>query len=120
MVRANRWSSPTTGHRSRPAPLKSSAGARGCAGSGSNAGVSWESPAVLRPGIPKCNSGDDSRRTKGVVWQPARRWPSDDDVVEEADLHQLGRLDQAAGDLLVRAAGAGIPRGMVVNQDKAK
>ena len=39
-------------------------------------------------------------------------------MVDEAELHQLGRLDDAAGDLLVRMARRRVARGMIVDEDE--
>ena len=53
----------------------------------------------------KSNSGNQSGFTERIIGEAARIWLADDQVIEEAHLHDGGGIDDAIGDLGVGAAG---------------
>ena len=62
----------------------------------------------------KPGSGDEAGFAEGVVGIAAWGGPADDEVVDEADLQEVGGLDHAAGGGFVGAGWGRIAGGVVV------
>jgi len=55
----------------------------------------------------------------GVVRLRAIHWLADDEVVDEADLKEVGSFDEGIGKAIIRSAGKRLARGMVVGDDES-
>lgn len=67
----------------------------------------------------ECNSPNESCFAKRIVRRATGRGFADDDMVEKADLHEFGGLDDAVGRFLIGAARAGVAGGVIVNEHES-